>query len=522
MSGIFGTMNIANSGLQAMQSAVNTTSNNISNAQTEGYSRKRVNLVTNTPQHLAGIGEISTGVRIDGVTRIRDVFTDRQVRTENARLNSFEAQNGVYDQLEIIFNEPSDTGISDAMQEMWNAWQELSKTPESVTARTIVLEQSTTMTDRFNHTASQLESLKAETLFQVNQGTFEINAKLEQLSAVDTQIQSAVNREMVPNDLLDQRDLLLDQLSAYLTFSTEDFADGGIQITIDHQPMLEQSPAPRFSVIQSVDDFTDGDTGIDMKRIGIAQSGDSNNIRFIEVPQAEAGDLSAWKPGTVVASKAASPEALTDFTVVKTGEGKVSGLQSMLSELDQYTERIDALASGMAALINTVHSNNDEVNWNAFFTSRSGDPITAASIQVNSELKGDPELIAAGKLQAGTGPDGDGSRALAIASLRDVSLKASSFDTNTMRFETATGDTSDARYRTTVAGLGVDAAYSRTMAENETSLLNQLHQRRESVMGVSIDEEISALVKFQNGYQANARVMTTLTSMLDTLINMVR
>ncbi|SCZ77828.1 flagellar hook-associated protein FlgK [Acidaminobacter hydrogenoformans] len=522
MSGIFGTMNIANSGLQAMQSAVNTTSNNISNAQTEGYSRKRVNLVTNTPQHLAGIGEISTGVRIDGVTRIRDVFTDRQVRTENARLNSFEAQNDVYDQLEIIFNEPSDTGISDAMQEMWNAWQELSKTPESVTARTIVLEQSTTMADRFNHTASQLDSLKAETLFQVNQSTFEINAKLEQLSAVDTQIQSAVNREMVPNDLLDQRDLLLDQLSSYLTFSTEDFADGGIQITIDSQPMLEQSPAPRFSVVQSVEDVTDSETGvITMKRIGIAQSGDSNNIQFIEVPQAEAGDLSAWRPGTVVASKAALPEALTDFTVVKAGEGKVSGLQSMLSELDQYTEKIDALASGMAALINTVHSNGG--TGTDFFTSRKGDEIiTAASIQVNSTLKGAPELIAAGKLQAGTGPDGDGSRALAIASLRDVSLKASDFNPDTMRFETATGDTSDARYRATVAGLGVDAAYSRTMAENETSLLNQLHQRRESVMGVSIDEEISALVKFQNGYQANARVMTTLTNMLDTLINMVR
>lgn len=523
MSGIFGTMNIANSGLQAMQSAVNTTSNNISNAQTEGYSRKRVNLVTNTPLHLTGIGEISTGVRIDGVTRIRDVFTDRQVRTETARLNSFEAQNTVYDQLEIIFNEPSDTGISDAMESMWNAWQELSKTPESVTARTIVLEQSTTMANRFNHTASQLDSLRAETLFQVNQSTFEINAKLEQLTAVDAQIQSAVNREMVPNDLLDQRDLLLDQLSAYLNFSTEEFADGGIQITIDGQPMLEQSPAPRFSVVQSIEAFEDNDTGAAMKRIGIAQSGDSNNIMVIEIPADEAGDLSDWKPGAVLTSKTASPEALADFSVIKTGEGKVSGLQSMLTELDQYTEKLDALASGMAALINTVHSNDSDNNWNAFFTSRHNDDvITAASIQVNSDLKEAPELIAAGKLQAGTGPDGDGSRALAIASLRDVSLKASDFNPDTMRFEAATGESSDARYRATVAGLGVDAAYSRTMAENETSLLNQLHQRRESVMGVSIDEEISALVKFQNGYQANARVMTTLTNMLDTLINMVR
>lgn len=520
MSGIFGTMNIANSGLQAMQSAVNTTSNNISNAQTEGYSRKRVNLVTNTPQHLNGIGEISTGVRIDGVTRIRDVFTDRQVRLETGRFNTFESQNSVYDRLEIIFNEPSETGISDAMQEMWNAWQELSKTPESITARTIVVEQSTTMADRFNHTASQLQDLKSETLFQVNQNTFEINTKLEQLIAVDEQIKSAVNRELVPNDLMDQRDLLLDQLSAYATISTKDLPDGGIQLSIGDQPVMgNKMSTPDFSTVQSVEAITGAD-GTPWVKVAVAMKGDVNNVEVLEGPLSDGFDLNAWKVGSVVASNVQPVNDLTQLTVVKTGDGNINGLQSMLAEVDHYTQKIDDLALGMATLINQVHNPQD--SGLDFFESQDTGEITAASIRVNFQLKDKPELIATGRSIASDAPVGDGSRALAIAALRDVSLDAADYDETAMKFNTTTGDTADARYRSTVAGLGVDAAYSRTMADNETSLLNQLQQRRESVMGVSIDEEISALVKFQTGYQANARVMTTLTSMLDTLINMVR
>jgi flagellar hook-associated protein 1 FlgK len=172
----------------------------------------------------------------------------------------------------------------------------------------------------------------------------------------------------------------------------------------------------------------------------------------------------------------------------------------------------------MAELINTVHSNEGE--HPNFFVSGSGGKIRAATIRVNPDLKDHPQDIIAGK--TADGPEGDGSRALAIARLRDVSLNAAGYSKDTFSFSSQSGDTSDARYRSMIAELGVSSAYSRNMAENETSLLNQLHQRRESVMGVSVDEEISALIKFQNGYQANARVMSTLVSMLDTLISMAR
>lgn len=519
MSGIFGTMNIANTGLQAMQSAVNTTANNISNAQTEGYSRKRVNLVTNTPFHLNGIGEISTGVRIEGVTRIRDAFTDRQVRIETGRFNTYEAQNGVYDRLEIIFNEPSETGISDAMQQMWNAWQELSKTPESITARTIVVEQSTTMADRFNHTAAQLESLKSETLYQIQQNAFEINTKFEQLTAVDTQIRSAVNREMVPNDLMDQRDLLLDQLSALVKFTVKDREDGGIDLNMNQKIMMGDVKPPQFSVVQRVESALDQE-GNDVLKIEVAMGGDLSRVKTFELRGEAASEAAHWREGWLVVSEPSADPDFSIFQVLEPGEGRAKGHQNMLKELEAYSQKLDQLAAGIADLVNQVHRDESGVN---FFMAKDGSgTITAATLQVNGMLRSKPEAIAAGKSYGSDAPSGDGSRALAIAALRDVSLGAENYNRETMRFAAGKGDTADARYRALVAGLGVDAAYSRTMQDNETSLLNQLHQRRESVMGVSIDEEITALVKFQNGYQANARVMTTLTQMLDTLINMVR
>lgn len=521
MSGIFGTMNIANSGMRAMQESVNTTSNNIANAHTEGYARKRVTLVTNTPMHLPGVGEISTGVRTDGVMRIRDVFTDRQVRLENGRFETFSARNSIYDQLEIVFNEPSQTGISASMQEMWNSWQELGKTPESLTARTIVIEQSTTLADRFNHTAVQLEGLQNETLFQVSQSVFEVNTRLEQLKAVDKQIMEAVNREMTPNDLLDQRDLLLDQLSGFLTYSVKDQSDGGISLKLDGQEVLYKTAPPTFSVVQSVREIEDED-GVNKIEIQIAVNGDTNQLRTLSVPLDQTGHIQGWKAGTLLSSNLHAPSeaSLTEaaFTMVVAGEGRIHGLQTMMTEVGQSIDKLDTLASGMAELINTVHSNEGE--HPNFFVSGSGGKIRAATIRVNPDLKDHPQDIIAGK--TADGPEGDGSRALAIARLRDVSLNAAGYSKDTFSFSSQSGDTSDARYRSMIAELGVSSAYSRNMAENETSLLNQLHQRRESVMGVSVDEEISALIKFQNGYQANARVMSTLVSMLDTLISMAR
>ncbi|MDO9593021.1 MAG: flagellar hook-associated protein FlgK [Erysipelotrichaceae bacterium] len=526
MSGIFGTMNVAASGMRAMQESVNTAANNIANSETEGYARKRVNLVTNVPQYFTGVGEISTGVRLDSVTRIRDAFIDRQVRLETGRYESRAAETEVYGKLVTIFREPSDTGINKSLSEMWNAWQELSKTPESVTARTVVLEQATTLADRLNHAAAQLDNGKFEILSQLTQNSFELNSRIQQIKVVDKQIMEAVNRDFIPNDLMDRRDLLIDQLSKLVPLTVKDHKDGGISLTLDGAELVRKPADQVFSVIQSISEMVD-ENGVStgLTQITLNSVTDSTSRVMITRPSAELVPLSEWKVGSFIMTSAGAELATAAMTTVEISAGQIKGQQNSLVEIEHFGKRLDSMASGIALLVNTVHSNG-EPDGIAFFTSNGADSaITAGSIQVNGILKADVNKILAGKTPESA--VGDGSRALAIARLRETRFDVAGgaigiYQADTMRFSTHEGDTVDSFYKASIAQLGISSKHSQNMMENGEMLLNQLQQRKESIMGVSVDEEISSLIKFQNGYQANARVMSTLVTMLDTLIGMAR
>lgn len=165
----------------------------------------------------------------------------------------------------------------------------------------------------------------------------------------------------------------------------------------------------------------------------------------------------------------------------------------------------------MAEAINTVHE--DE-----FF---SGD--SAGTIKVNDDISKDHSLVNAGKLE--NSPEGDGSRALAIARLRNTKLVFSEnpsfdYDAETMSIiNDPNGVTIEGAYGNIVTIIGISKEHADNMVDNQEVLLQQLEMHRESTSGVSIDEEISDLIKYQKAYEANARVISVLTEMLDTLIN---
>lgn len=164
MSGLFQTFNIARTGMYATQNKINNASHNIANAATEGYSRQNVNVSATNPYTLPGIGQIGTGVEIDSITRTRDGYLDSQIRYENSLSGKFESANTVLEQVEIIFLEPSDTGLNTVMNEMWTSWQELSKNPENSNARTITTQNALTFTDTLNHMTNQLETVVKDTI----------------------------------------------------------------------------------------------------------------------------------------------------------------------------------------------------------------------------------------------------------------------------------------------------------------------------------------------------------------------
>lgn len=437
MSGIFSTFNTANKGLLVQQAALHTTGHNISNANTAGYSRQRVDTKADLAFNYIGVGQLGTGVKIDGVVRLVDDYVSKQIRQENSVANKYGTKSDVLGQVEIIFNEPSDTGINANLGQMFDSWQELSKNPESLTQKSIVVEKSKTLANSLNHMSNQLNNLKANTVDDIGKNVLDFNATVDKLDSLNKQIFNVGIKGQIPNDLLDQRDMLLNDLSGMTDISTDFDKYGRVEIKLGTQDVL---------------------TGTD--KHAMTSSPDGKNISI---------------GGTSVDIKS----------------GQIAGNIDGLKEIEGRIDDLDKFTGMMAKAINDAH----------------GTPIfdgidKAGTIKVNQDILDDNSKIIAGDLP--TSPPGDGSRALAIAGMRNEKIG---------------GTTIEGAYTNIVTKVGISKQYADNMVKNQGVLLDHLVLRRESTSGVSIDEEMTNVLKFQKAYQANAKVITVLTDMLDTIIN---
>ncbi|MFH5834872.1 flagellar hook-associated protein FlgK [Proteiniclasticum sp. C24MP] len=503
MSGLFGTFNVAVKGLNANQTALHTTSHNISNANTEGFSRQRVELKTDTPYNLSGVGQLGTGVRLQSVVRVVDEFVDYQIRKESTTLSQYSAQQDIMSQIEMIFNEPSDTGVNFAMGEMFNAWQELSKNPESLNAKSMVVQKSKNFTDTLNHMSTQAQELKGDVVASVEKNIYDANSILDQLNTVNDQIFNISVKGHSPNDLMDTRDLLLKNLSGLSEISESYDSYGRVSVEIDGQTVTgKENEENRLSTIAAITVNKDGEYSA---RIHIG--GDSNNS--IEHTLSEA-DLEKFQVGAPVFYKMSSEEGVPgELTAVNIQSGTIGGNLAAMNEVDARIEDLNTFAEGTAEMFNSIHNHAAEGTVD-FFTFKDGS-ASALNIRVNDEIVADESMVATGANL--NSPAGDGSRALEIANLRNRK-----FDFSQMEFSAA-GTTMEGAYGDIVIKVGIRGEHAANMVENQSAVLAQLSNRRESVSGVSIDEEVTNLLKYQRSYEANSRVINTLNEMLDTLIN---
>ena len=226
MTGLFGTFNIAKRGINTSQATIDVTSHNISNSNTVGYSRQRAKIVTSRPMTgTAGYGQVGTGSQVQAIERVRDGFLDYQLRGANSSLGSSDIRSNFLYEVENIFNEPSDTGISTLMGKFFDSFQELSKQPNSSNARTVTVQQTLALTDALNHTYTKLEELQQNAKLALKSNVTDINSLLSQIDGLNKQIMSVKSSGQMPNDLMDQRDTLLDELSYKfnITIDTKEF-----------------------------------------------------------------------------------------------------------------------------------------------------------------------------------------------------------------------------------------------------------------------------------------------------------
>ena len=557
--------------LRAHQVAVDVASHNIANAQTPGFSRQRVLLrpigITGADRssHDSLLGRAGMGVDASDVRRMRDLFLDFQARQTLGAKGQYSAYSAPLSNAEVVFNDPTDDGVGSLLGKFWASWHDVVNDPESSAARITLVHTTSTLTSRLQRAHSDLTLQRADLNQRVSGIADQINSAAEGIAALNFQIKQVELSGDVANDLRDQRDLLLDQLSTLGQVSYTEQQDKTVTVYLGNRELVTTS------ISRGVAAVTD-----------LANPG-MNKLVFS-----------------------------ADGSAVDSTTGEIRGiLDARDVALPGVIAKLNTLAAGLIGSVNSIHQNGyglDSSTGNAFFTG-----TDASNIALNAVIAGNT-----GKIAAASGPasPGDGSLALAIANLQlapfmvagtaaanlaigeslsagnvasgitigsslqagqyfltangaDLDLRLGSAlgpvvgtatladiapgtgmitflsggatvatiqvnntnagnytaaaqqadllaaGNNTLQVEAST----DAFYANMVAVFGADVSRAESLAESSTLLNNHLEGLRQSTSGVNLDEEISNLNAAQHAYQAAARVITSIDEMLETLIN---
>lgn len=493
------------------QTSLQTVGHNISNANTKGYSRQRVNHVSmfaldyTSLQRLNHPGQLGQGVEFDSIKRVREQFLDAQFIKEQREYGSWQQRNDALKKVESVMNEPSETGIRSVLEKFWNSWQDLSKDPENLSARAVVRETAIATADSFNHVARQLSELETDITTNIGMKVREINTHLDQLAVLNEQVFRMELLGQNANDLRDKRDLLVDNLAKIANIAVVEEEDG-YTITMGGIELVNGNEVTTTFTVESLKEAYDEGELAGGEAYGMFYSIDKY-IGYYKtqldamIQSLVQGEFQVTLPkGTVVPDNAdisASPGVLAEDTVV-TVKG-INGLHQLGYELTE------PVTSGKP-----------------FFVTKDGsDTFTAGNLALNPEIIGNLGAIAASsRTYTNAGGDqkpvvGNGNNALLIAGIRKSRIQ---FLGGADQSLTISGNFDDF-FRTLIGALGVQAQESQRQELNQKFLTDQLDARRQAVSGVSMDEEMADMVKFQHAYNAAARHMTTFDEMLDKIIN---
>jgi flagellar hook-associated protein 1 FlgK len=437
-------------GLLAQQRMLDTAGHNIANASTTGYSRQEAALVASAALEIPAGGiaggagaHLGSGVDVQSFRRIRDQFVDLQYRAQNTNLGEWAARAGALERAELSLSEPGENGINEQLSKFWDAWSNLSTASgDQAPAKKALVEQAAGLADAFKTVRAQIELAKTQSYAEYadlarpsapGDAGGEVAQIAHDIAELNDTIKRFVTAGDMPNDLLDRRDQLLDQLSEFGQVSVDAQADG----TIDVSFVDKASAGTTYSVVTgSTATWTGPPTG------------------------------DAWSPG-----------------------GRLGGLLEASKPggtLDGYLTTLDTIAGALPTAVNAAYGGT-------FF--QTGPGPAAATLRVNPALEADYRLV-----DPGSGAPGSTDLALAVSQLRDH-------------------PNVDQAYRAFVAQIGSQVREANRQEGNSQVLTDAVENRRQSVSGVSLDEEMSNLVRFQRSYQASSRAMSTLDEMLDVLIN---
>jgi len=571
---IFSAFNVGRLALAAQQTALQVTGQNIANANNDAYTRQRVLFQTMPPMDL-GYAQLGTGVRVADIQRVIDEAVAARINSANSSLGSTQAQQELLSQLEGIFNELSGSGtnLSTAMSRFFDSLESLSTNPGDSSVRQQLLANADSLSDSFNNLAGQMNAARASINDSVKITVDDINQIIQNIAQLNRQIvaSEAGGADLgKANDLRDQRDALLTKLSGLIDVDATEASDGSLNILAgsdflvfgDNAFTLTTSDQMDRGVKVSTVEFEQNGAELALrggKLEGLVAARDQILPQFIDDISTLAGTminqmnmLHNEGQGLDRLSSATSEEEVSgpmdvlnaaglhftpvngsfnidvynrntgekktvNITVDLDGIGSDTTLQSLVAEINSKLSAAfggSSPVSAEATITNNlvVQSGNDNYTF-AFSDDTSGllaalgmnnffSGYDALSMKVSETLHDNPDLIAASL----TGAPGDNSNALRMANLRNATV-----------LDNGTATLADF-YQGVVGSLAVQSASAKDRLDNQSLLLTSAQDERQQVSGVNIDEETINLISYQRAYQAAAKFISVIDSLLETLI----
>ena len=495
MSSAFGGLNTVVRGLMSQQVALNTVGHNISNANTDGYSRQSVSLSSALPETIIGLNgklQQGTGAETESITRARDTFMDLQMWKENTTLGYAMTQEDTMSQIEGIFSISSDTGMQAVLDNFWSSWQTLASNASDDSTRNLVLQRGTELVNTIQQAGSKLKDMADSINTDLKLEIQNVNRITSDILVLNQKISlSELAGGGSANDLRDRRDLLVDELSGYVKVQVSEDRDGNYIIQSDGVTLVAGRNAAELTTVVRVDP----DYGY-------------------EVLDIQVGGLD-----------------------MKLSNGSLKGMKDMRDNMEygikNYLNDLSAMSEFLLRDFNAIHRagyGEDNVSGRNFFGEETTDYTAATlttsgewlmALQVNSILLDQKtatpgvQMIAAKTLTTQGNASGDNATKLSQA------LRMNTADLLPAGYTPTLGTTAslNSYYSGVIGTLGIRSQSAARLVENQKTLVSQIESWRQSTSGVNMDEEMSDMIRFQKGYNASARMITTMDEMLDKLIN---
>jgi flagellar hook-associated protein 1 FlgK len=625
MTSTFMGLEIGRRGIQAHQQAIATVGHNIDNARTEGYSRQRLEMRAFEPIYLPGMnraetpGQIGQGVSVERIERIRDQLLDRRIVAQSSEEGYWGVRDRYIHEMERMHLEVGVNSVRSKMDQFWDGWQELSRHASENEFRLAVLQRGKTLIDGIHDHYNGLTRLQTQVNEDIQITVSRVNELSRQIAALNGDIQRIKAQGDSPNDLMDRRDLLVDEMSSIIDVTVTQTDPDEFMIHTSGHVLIQGQTGRQFDLRKDVDAesfahifwrdtrsemvFTRGSLGalIELRDVTIEQeiqdldnmtmnftdlvneihreaygaNGATGNNFFSEYPfvtnvngnydrsgdgifdssyiyringqnQLEAQAQPGFE-GVITLSGADrqveipyfSTDTVTDIitrinnsggeVVARLGrDGKLSLKGTPADLVDgqrvnpdfviRHIEDSGHFLAGYAGLL--IESGPEGAfDWgraDAVTSLRGGAedyalaPIAHPSgwIEVNPALLRDPSSVAAGfGFNGRPANPGNGDAAAAIASIRNNPVMIGQFATF------------DDYFANTIGRIALYGEQSGRALETQNEIMKYLNEKRQSISGVNVDEELTNMIRYQHGYNAAARYITTVNSMLDTLIN---